>query len=346
MMQKAYVALFSCCVTRALYLDLVVDLEACTFRRCLRRFAARKGAPTLIVSDNAKTFKAAAKALRELYDHPEVQAYLEVNRVSRQFNLEKAPWWGGFYERMVGSVKRCLRKTLGEARLTYDELITVLVEVESTLNDRPLTYVYDEVGEMELTPAHLMYDRRLNSFPDEVVEPDDVANPDHNSRFRYVSAKLSHFCKRWSKEYLASLREFYPSSRVTGRHREAVQVGDVVTVHDDGSKRSQWKMAVVEKLIKGRDDVVRGAQVRLVKKGKPSRLDRPVQRLYPIEVSCADSTVNRSACADRSVHTRARSTRAAALHAQNRIAIGVCLTPKSQGGECVPEVPFLCTGSC
>ncbi|XP_048585406.1 uncharacterized protein LOC125568078 [Nematostella vectensis] len=54
MMQKAHVALFSCCVTRALYLDLVVDLEACTFRRCLRRFAARKGAPTLIVSDNAK----------------------------------------------------------------------------------------------------------------------------------------------------------------------------------------------------------------------------------------------------------------------------------------------------
>ncbi|XP_032219971.2 uncharacterized protein LOC116603094 [Nematostella vectensis] len=121
MMQNAYVTLFSCCVTRALHLDLVVDLEASTFRRCLRRFAARRGAPTLIVSGNAKTFKAAAKALRELYDHPEVQAYLEVNRVSWQFNLEKAPWWAGFYERMVGSVKRCLRKALGEARLTYDE---------------------------------------------------------------------------------------------------------------------------------------------------------------------------------------------------------------------------------
>jgi hypothetical protein len=40
-MQKAYVALFSCCVTRALYLDLVKDLEAPTFKRCLRRFAAR-----------------------------------------------------------------------------------------------------------------------------------------------------------------------------------------------------------------------------------------------------------------------------------------------------------------
>ncbi|XP_048576431.1 uncharacterized protein LOC125558945 [Nematostella vectensis] len=228
MMQNAYVALFSCCVTLALHLDLVVDLEACTFRRSLRRFAARKGAPTLIVSDNAKTFKAAAKALKELYDHPERRLHGGV----------------GFYERMVGSVKRCLRKTLGEARLTYDELITVLVEVESTLNDRPLTYVYDEVGEVELIPAHLMYGRRLNSFPDELVEPDDVANPDHNSRFRYVSAKLSHFWKRWSKEYLASFREFHRSSPVSW-HRETVQVGDVVTVHEDGSKRSQWKMATI-----------------------------------------------------------------------------------------------------
>lgn len=55
-MDKACVALFTCCVTRAAHLELVEDLSACVFRRCLRRFIARYGAPALIVSDNAKAF--------------------------------------------------------------------------------------------------------------------------------------------------------------------------------------------------------------------------------------------------------------------------------------------------
>ena len=62
-MRKVYIALFSCCVTRALYLDLVEDLSATTFLRCLRKFTARMGTPTLIASDNAKTFKTTEKEL-------------------------------------------------------------------------------------------------------------------------------------------------------------------------------------------------------------------------------------------------------------------------------------------
>ena len=55
--RKVYIALFSCCVTRAIHLELVEDLSAEAFRRVLRRFAARRGMPTLIVSDNAKLFR-------------------------------------------------------------------------------------------------------------------------------------------------------------------------------------------------------------------------------------------------------------------------------------------------
>ena len=86
-----------------------------------------------------------------------------------KFNLERAPWWGAFFERMVGCVKRCLRKVLGNAGLTFDELFTVLVEVEETLNSRPITYEYDETGEVVLTPSHLLFGRRVKTMPDMVA---------------------------------------------------------------------------------------------------------------------------------------------------------------------------------
>ena len=139
-LKKVYVCLFSCCVTRALHLDLVEDLSNPTFLRCLRKFTARKGTPTLIVSDNAKTFKGAEREIRTLFRHPLVRAELENKGIEWRFNVAKAPWWGSFFERMVKSVKRCLKKVIGNARFSLDEMLTVLVEIEGTLNSRPLTY--------------------------------------------------------------------------------------------------------------------------------------------------------------------------------------------------------------
>jgi len=66
---------------------------------------------------------------------------------------------------MIQKLKRCLQKTLKNERLNYDELHTVLVEVEGTLNARPLTYVSLDDPEEPLTPSHLMYGRRILSLP-------------------------------------------------------------------------------------------------------------------------------------------------------------------------------------
>ena len=104
---KVYIALFSCCVTRAIHLELVRDLSAETFLCCCRRFVTRRGVPSLIVSDNANTFKESEKAIRRLFNQPKVKSEMQTKRVTWQFNLERAPWWGGFFERMVRSMKRC-----------------------------------------------------------------------------------------------------------------------------------------------------------------------------------------------------------------------------------------------
>lgn len=119
-------------------MDLVKDLSTATFQRCLRKFAARRGTPSLIVSDNAKTFKKTEKFLHALFNHPEVRAELENQCIECPLNLERAPGWEGFFERLVGSKERCLRKVIGNARLMFHELLTALQEVEGLLNSRQL----------------------------------------------------------------------------------------------------------------------------------------------------------------------------------------------------------------
>lgn len=94
-----------------------------------------------VISDNAKTFKGAAEVLRKIMSHPEVTCYFVDLNITWSFNVEKAPWWGGIFERLVQSVKRCLRKTIGRAKLSPDELLTIVIEVEMIINSRPLTVI-------------------------------------------------------------------------------------------------------------------------------------------------------------------------------------------------------------
>lgn len=65
--------------------------------------------------------------------------------------------WGGFWERLVRSVKVILRKVLGRAELNFEEMCTLLTEAEAIINSRPLTYVHNDVNEPQpLTPAHFL----------------------------------------------------------------------------------------------------------------------------------------------------------------------------------------------
>ena len=132
--EKAWICLITCCVSRAVHLEVVPNMTSQAFLRSFRRFTARRSTPLLVISDNAKTFKAASKELKALMNDPRVKKYFWQQRTKWSFNLEKAPRWGGFFERLVGSLKRCLKKTIGKAKLSYDELVTAVTEAESILN--------------------------------------------------------------------------------------------------------------------------------------------------------------------------------------------------------------------
>ena len=79
---KVYICLFTCGVTRAVHLELTVDLTANSFLHAFRRFASRRGLPTKMISDNAKTFTASAREVKKIVCTPEVQQYLVDKRVT------------------------------------------------------------------------------------------------------------------------------------------------------------------------------------------------------------------------------------------------------------------------
>ncbi|GFT47040.1 integrase catalytic domain-containing protein [Trichonephila clavipes] len=143
-------------VTRAVHLELVSDMSTKCFLLALRRFLARRGNCKVIYSDNALAERELAYFANILKDS-EFQNFVAVKGIHWKFIVKRAPWWGGFYERLVKTIKDPLRKILGRTLLTFEELSTILSEVVVIVNHRPLTYVENDPGEPEpLTPAHFL----------------------------------------------------------------------------------------------------------------------------------------------------------------------------------------------
>ena len=239
----------------------------------------------------------------QIFNDVEVQEHFSTQRIKWTFNLERAPWWGGFFERLVKSAKRCLKKVVGRSALTYDELVTLVVEVEAVLNSRPLTYISMDDLEEPLTPSHLVCGYRVISLPD-IGLSDDSDDPDYDlnrgqvsRRAQHLKIVLSKFWRRWKKEYLLELREHHRSQRITRGNDAEVQVGAVVTVFDESHPRGMWRLGVVERLLTGVDGVTRGAHVRVISKtGRPISLRRPIQLLYPLEVKSCDLPGGETEC--------------------------------------------------
>ena len=297
--EKVWICIYTCCIVRAIHLEVVPNLSAQSFLRCFKRFAARRGLPKRMVSDNGKTFKSAAKTIRSIMTNEKVTNELSGRKVEWVFNIERAPWWGGIFERMVRSTKRCLKKMIGRTKLSYDELLTILAEVEAIVNSRPLSYISPSDLEEPLTPSHLLVGCRLLSLPDssyyerEMGDETFMTTPEVLSkRMVLLNRLMQKFWQRWKSEYLLELRNSHKAEKGTPK-REMIAEGDVVLVHDDLVKRSFWKIGLVTEVIPGRDDVVRGAVVKVCSGGSCTLLRRPIQCLYPLETSCSELHISK-----------------------------------------------------
>ena len=178
---------------------------------CLRRLAATKGMPTLILSDNHWMFIAGKTFLLDLQQDPSVREYLRSKNVRWKHQTPRSPWMGGHSERLVRTIKVSLATAISRKFLTLEEFSTVVKEAENIVNSLPLTYQSDSTRDVPLSPSQLAWGRDLTLMPP-LLQPGDPLDEDHDARatraqYELLSNALERFRKRWHNEYLLSLRE-------------------------------------------------------------------------------------------------------------------------------------------
>ncbi|XP_055588709.1 uncharacterized protein LOC129741033 [Uranotaenia lowii] len=246
------------------------------FLQALRRFIGRRGYCSDIYSDNGTDFVGARSYLRELLklqrsdQHKEaVKKECANNHIQWHFITPAAPHFGGLWEAAVRSAKKHLLKVLGENPIPFENMTTLLVQVENCLNSRPMTALTDDPDNLEpLTPGHFIIGEPFQQLPKRSYREVPM---NRLNQSQTLQKRLQHFWDRWRVEYLTQLQ---------GRNKRwkkpiDVEAGQLVIIKEDNLPPSRWKMGRIEKVHPGTGGVVR--VITLKTASGPST--RPVEKL-------------------------------------------------------------------
>ncbi|UYV72281.1 hypothetical protein LAZ67_9002440 [Cordylochernes scorpioides] len=281
--EKGYICLFVCFVTRAVHLELVTDASTPTFMSAFKRFVARRGHCTRLYSDQGTNFVGAARQLRSRFylaqnQLKELAAVLANDGTEWRFNPPGAPHFGGLWEAGVKALKYHMRRIIGNNLLTYEELLTVLVQIESCLNSRPLYPMSNDPNDQRvLTPAHF-----LLAEPSSCVPEDDLLLVKNHllTRWQLVQRVLQHLWKRWSKDYLNNLQQRNKWKTISPN----VDVNTLVLIKEERMPPARWLMGRVVETHPGKDGLVRVVSVRT----SVGVLRRPLVKLVLLPVALPD----------------------------------------------------------
>ena len=123
-----------------------------------------------------------------------------------QFNLSHAPWWGGQFECLIGLFMAAFYKTIGTGKLCWVEVEEVVLNVEVALNNRPLTYLDEDIQLPVLTPNSMLH---LDSNHLPKLQPYHLPEKDLRKRAKFLQKCKEVMWKRWTPEYVQSLQEMH-----------------------------------------------------------------------------------------------------------------------------------------
>ncbi|XP_058819710.1 uncharacterized protein LOC131682338 [Topomyia yanbarensis] len=273
---KRWVALFTCMTTRAIHLEVAHTLSTESCKMAIRRFIGRRGAPVEIRSDRGTNFVGSSNELKQEMGKIERQLAETFTNANTKwvFNPPGSPHMGGAWERLVRSVKIALAAMESSRTPNEETLATLLVEAESVVNSRPLTYIPLETAQQEaLTPNHflLMSSSGVTQTPKTLTDPRQACRNDWN----LCRTMVDQFWRRWVREYLPTI------ARRTKWFEETkpIEVGDSVIIVEE-KIRNGWIRGRVAKVVVGRDGRVRDAVVQT----PDGMVHRPVAKLARIDI--------------------------------------------------------------
>jgi len=280
---KAFLVVFVCMSTKAVHLDVASDYSANAFLAAFRRFVACRGLCQTLHSDCGTNFVGADSQLRSLFSEKGKEArtiaeQLASDKVQWIFNPPSAPHFGGLWEAAVKSMKHHIRRTIGDSTLTYEEMATLLAQVEACLNSRPLQALTDDPSDMEaLTPGHFLIGTALNAVPENSVLD---ANANTLSRWQHIQRMRDSFWDRWSRDYLQGL-----ITRPKWRSSESkLELGRLCLVRNENFPPNKWPLARIIKLHPGSDERTRVVTVKTAN----SELVRPITKLVLLPSAASD----------------------------------------------------------
>ncbi|XP_018394544.1 PREDICTED: uncharacterized protein LOC108773282 [Cyphomyrmex costatus] len=233
---KAYIAMFVCFATKAVHIELVSDLTTDTFLAAFKRFISRRGKPSHMWSDNGTTFVGSRHRLREFSNflekeciQNEIQLFLREQRITWNFIPPNSPHCGGLWEAAIKSAKFHLYRIIGNAHLTFEEMQTILCDIEAILNSRPIAPLSEDPNDLAyLSPGHFLIGTTVDSFPCH-----DLSDISENRlvRWQRVEQLRQHFWRRWSSEYLHTLQA---RSKWKISKGDQLKIGQVVLIKRQG----------------------------------------------------------------------------------------------------------------
>ena len=200
-------------------------MNSASFIRSFKRFISRYGCPGNVLSDNGSIFVS-----------DDSRNFVASRFIEWHLNLPLAPWYRGFFERLVKNVKDLLIKNLKGSRLSYKKMQTVLFKCEAILNNHPLTYIYPTDLTSYFMPNHLLYGHIIQSSSIQ-SSPLTHETSELTTYSNQVTTVINCFWNKWRYEYLANLRETHKHYS-TNKNQSFKQVNDVVLVHSDKTPRS------------------------------------------------------------------------------------------------------------
>lgn len=276
---KAWICIFVCMSTKAVHIELVTELTTQAFFASFRRFTARRGKPNTIFSDNGTQFVGSNNELLSFFkgNNELITKHFTDEMITWKFIPPKAPNFGGIWEACIKSTKHHLRRVIGVNQLRFEDFATVLCQIESILNSRPLTPLSSSPDDLSpLTPAHFLIGRPLTSLP----QGSYIDIPDGRLKLYQQRQKMVQlFWKRWSIEYINNL-QVRLKWKINGPN--LVKKGALVLIKEDNLPPMAWKMARIESFHYGADGVIRVVSVRC---SDGSVFKRPMTKIciLPIE---------------------------------------------------------------